>query len=148
MMLWQIDPAISQIMCHLLSYICDILIDLYATVFNFSLYSLTHTISYQTYSWYSLFRLVFRNIMVCSYVICTSIFFSFYTLIGSSDSLNLHIQVYGCYILLTKYLRNTESLCSITGFFGTIHVFFFILLTSFDSLLLGLHIVLFDLFVE
>jgi len=24
----------------------------------------------------------------------------FYTLIGSSDSLNLHIQIYGCYILL------------------------------------------------
>ena len=36
----------------------------------------------------------------------------------------------------------------ITRFFGTIHFFLFILLTSFDSLLLEGHIVLFDLFVE
>ena len=63
----------------------------------------------------------------------THVHLSFYfcTLIGSSDSLDLHIQAYGCYILLIRFLERITSIwgvqslfCSITRFFGTVNVFF------------------------
>jgi len=39
-------------------------------------------------------------IIICSHIVCTCTFFYFYTLIGSFDSLDLHIQVHVYFILL------------------------------------------------
>jgi len=59
------------------------------------------------------------------------------------------------FLLLSRYLKRSclfeeygVSFAWSLGSFGTFDIFFFILLTSFDSLLFGLHIVLFDLLVE
>ena len=54
-------------------------------------------------------------VVICTHCLCMCTFPSFYILIGSSDSLNLHMQVYG-YLLYWAgirgdhvYLRSTES---------------------------------------
>ena len=80
--------------------------------------SFTHNISYQTYLWYSLFSLVYRNIMVCYYAhTYTCTFPSFYTLIGSSDSLDLHIQFHICSILLIRYLERITRIARSSDLF-------------------------------
>jgi len=40
-----------------------------------------------------------------------------FTLIGSSDSLDLHIQIYGCYILLTRYLGRSSCIARSSDLF-------------------------------
>ena len=44
-----------------------------------------------------------------------ALFSHFCTIIGSIDSLNLHIQVYGCYILLIRYMRRPCYLKSVAS---------------------------------
>jgi len=44
-------------------------------------------------------------VVLCTYCLCTCTFSHFTHSLGVFDSLDLHIQVYGCYIVLIKYLR-------------------------------------------
>jgi len=113
-------------------------------------YSLLITVLFMSFS-YPVY--LYDSIIVCSHVICTCIFSLFYTLIGSSDFLNLHIQVYG-YFSYSAGIWEDHVYLSTKSLLLDHQIFWYSSCLSFHSvdflwfLLLGLHIVLHDLFIE